>query len=616
MALTLNLETQRSAGALALNLAPAGNNRLATIAGRTRTTGYGRLGEVIRATIAGRTRCRGAMNLAYDPNLLSAMHAPVANRWNDGALGAQTLSGDWNDSQSFPLIAAPPWQEATGAFQILAGNWQPAALLSARAAPDWQSADAINALPATNWNDALPLNLPESTRWGDALMLCQRDATGYQPRLPLLAPACAPHWNDGITLSYRLKSGIGDSAAIATGWATRWNEAGLAYNAWLPPRSRPYRPPIPTPPLELNLRYWREPGPLLLNLGATRPRQQVPKLRCYSVLNTCSVVRLPDRVALPVTAVTVSTDADSWGWNLSLTLLGAEGWALCQPASGMPREVEITINGLVWTGLLDDPQLSRKFGGHSISVNGKSRSGWLTTPFAPSATVSYDAPRTAQQVAEEILYSTGWSLDWQLPPDPNWLIPANHYARSGTPLERLTELVSAVKGGLYSDPEGYQLLAYPRYPYSPWNWESSPVDVAIPEAALLSWSQKQQYHPAVNRVYVSGTTAGCLLQLTMAGTAGDLCAQDPIVESLLTDSYAARLRAETELAAGGPGFEATVETLLGGAGAYPLVRPGLLCEFAGILGISRSCSITASRTADGLAVWQTLMIERRVGPWR
>lgn len=95
----------------------------------------------------------------------------------------------------------------------------------------------------------------------------------------------------------------------------------------------------------------------------------------------------------------------------------------------------------------------------------------------------------AQQIAEEILDGTGWALNWQLPADPAWLIPAGGYLATGTPLERLLALIAPLKGSLYSDPAGYQCTAYPRYPVLPWQWETAAVDVALPEAALLSWNQ-------------------------------------------------------------------------------------------------------------------------------
>lgn len=146
-------------------------------------------------------------------------------------------------------------------------------------------------------------------------------------------------------------------------------------------------------------------------------------------------------------------------------------------------------------------------------------------------------------------------------------------------------------------------------------WDSTPPEISIPEAALVSWEQSPDPRPAINRIYTGGTTHGVLLQLTRAGTAGDRCPNEPILDSLLTDVYAARARAEADLAGGGPGFTISVETLLGGG--VPLVRPGDLVEFAGMRGINRATRIRLEKSSDGLAVGviQELTLERRIGPW-
>jgi hypothetical protein len=637
VALTLNLQTQRSSGALVLNLAPPGDSRTvviagrtrcrgliragqvftAVIAGRTRCRGLIRAGQVFTAVIAGRTRCRGRLAAVYDPNLLSAVHALAGSPWNEGERLTAGRVTDWNDSEPLPLHVVADWQPAESIAPATVVDWQSAAPLAADTSAAWQDAALTLAAKTTTWDHAAPAQIACATDWQSAALTTHGLRSDYRPRLPLLAPALDTRWNDAASASITLHTLAGDGAHIDLGWRTLWNDAGLAYNAWTPRRPPRPKPPKPTQPPILNLRHYRPPGPLILNLGASRARWYIPDLRCYSVLNTCAVVRLPDRTPLPATTVTLETNDGSWAWNLTLTLLGADGWALCQPdpLTGLPREVEVTINGIVWAGLLDDPVLARKFNSHAITAQGMSRSGWLAAPFAPATTVSYAAPRSAQQVAEAILDGTGWTLDWQLPLDPGWLIPANHYAQTGTPMERLAALVAAVKGGLYSDPADYTLTAYPRYSVMPWAWDESPVEVEIPAAALLAWNQRSADRTNVNRVYVSGTTAGVLLRLTRDGTAGDLAPAAPIVDAMLTDVYVARARGEAELAAGGPGFEATVETLLGGDLAFPLVRPGLLCEFAGIRGISRSCKVSATWTDKGLAVWQTIGIERRTGPW-
>ena len=49
------------------------------------------------------------------------------------------------------------------------------------------------------------------------------------------------------------------------------------------------------------------------------------------VVNSASLVRWPDLKALPVTSMTVETDADSWCWSLSATLAGSGAYDLVQP---------------------------------------------------------------------------------------------------------------------------------------------------------------------------------------------------------------------------------------------------------------------------------------------
>lgn len=615
MTLTLNLQSQRAAGALVLNLAPPGTARTMMVAGRTVTRGAARLGVILRMAIAGRTApCRGHAVAAYDPNLLSALHAVSGTSWRDGDTLPVGPASRWKSaagtmSQSTPFL----WSAALLAAQTTSARWKDATPLAGDGGMAWMTATRRGADTQSAWKEADRQEGGVRTVWREAAALVHSSVSGFAPNLPRLDGERVLRWTDGHRLPATVVSPVGDGAFRATDWRAVWGDAGLAYNAWQPPWVPPPRPKPPGKPIVLNLKNVRPAGPLVLNLGPTRPDWDIADRRYYSVLNACSVVRLPERTELPVTAVTVETDVESWGWSVSLTLVGESGWTLCQPSeSGLPREVEITINGTVWTALLDDPQLAHTFNDRKITAKGMSRSGWLAAPFAPSSTVSYDVPRTAQQIAEEILDGTGWALDWQLPADPAWLIPAGGYLATGTPLERLLALIAPLKGSLYSDPAGYQLTAYPRYPVLPWQWETAAVDVALPEAALLSWNQSSQDKPALNRVYVSGTTSGVLLQLTRAGTAGDLQPATPIVDALLTDASAARARAEYELAQAGPGFEVQVETLLGGNEAIPLIRPGLLCSFAGLRGIVRSCRITASRQTTGLAVWQALKLERRL----
>ncbi len=198
--------------------------------------------------------------------------------------------------------------------------------------PQWTEAAGLNDGPQSLWKDSDRFDASGVTAWNEAAHLSGGAESGFKPRLPLLSPDVVLSFADGISLPQTLKSGIGDGLHVDTAWSTEWNDAGLAYNAWLPPYVPPPPPEPPHPPLILNLRYVRVSGPLVLNLGYTRPAWDVSDRRYYAVLNTCSVVRLPDRTELPVTAVSAETDCDSWAWRSKL-----RSTAWCGPRCWMTR---------------------------------------------------------------------------------------------------------------------------------------------------------------------------------------------------------------------------------------------------------------------------------------
>ena len=92
------------------------------------------------------------------------------------------------------------------------------------------------------------------------------------------------------------------------------------------------------------------------------PLFSIPILETYRVLNSFSLVRLPDRTPLPVASISAEVDVDSWCWSLTATVIGSAGWDLLAASKGfLPVEVEAMINGWVWKFLLDEPNLVRAF---------------------------------------------------------------------------------------------------------------------------------------------------------------------------------------------------------------------------------------------------------------
>lgn len=333
--------------------------------------------------------------------------------------------------------------------------------------------------------------------------------------------------------------------------------------------------------------------------------------RVYRVHNDAVVVRLPDREILPVTDLTISTDADSWCWALSATLFGPGAQALIEPVTaGDPVILEAAVNAHVWQFVIDAATHSKRFGQDSVSVRGRSRSALLAAPWVVPESGSQPDPYTANQLGEQVLDLTGWGLQWDL---VDWLVPGGLLSYNGTPIERLAQLVKPVDGCLYTDPAASLITAYPRYPTASWTWEQETADLAIPAAALLAWQREPDNRPIRNGVYVSGTQAGVLANIKITGTAGDLQA-DMVADPLISDDQgtAARARGLSVLSATGPGAALAAECLLmpPGGGGPGLVRPGMLVCLADQKGRARRVNVSA-RWSSGLSVTQSIVLERR-----
>ncbi len=621
MPLILNLSVSRDSGSLILNLAPTGDNRTAVIAGRGRVTGAAQLGLLIDSTITGVTsRCRGGCVAAYDPNLLSAFHSISGSDWNDGDSIPASAPTAWQPAQSLILDRLESWRVAQSVLSTVQTIWKPAIQFAGSGVTTWNAGELLSGSQSTAWQDSIRLASGVITVWNESDRLNQSAVSEYRPRLPLLAPDYSIVWNDGLVLSQTLDSPANDGTRLESRFETLWNEAGLAYNAWKPPVIPPEKPKPPQKPLILNLRRYRQPGALVLNLqkDSDRTDWEVAIQRVYAVYNECYLVRLPDRTPLPVTSMTISTDANSWCWSLTANLGGPEGWALVEPQSPgfMPIEVEAMINGHVWQFLLDLPNHSRQFNNNKTALSGRSRTAWLDQPYDLLTSSYVNQPRTMNQIGEEILDGTGYSLVWEV---DDWLVPSKTFIwQNMDRMSRIKKIANSIRACVYSDPKLPILTIYPRYRVQSWMLDSNPVDVTVPASALLDWSKQSDRKPYYNGVYVSGTENGVLAWVKISGTDGMQIPDQPIVESLCCDSegIAARQRGIVELSESAMGYQIQVKTILtnNGIGGPSLITPMQLVKFNDIKGFVRSVSVNASLSGGWngvLGVKQTIELERR-----
>lgn len=598
-------------GTVDLNLAPPGEARnvwIAAITGGARATV--RAGVPVRLWAAATTGgARGIASLAYDPNLLSAVHAVQAERWQPGAAHRPGPRAPWQTARRLWRSGPDRWQAAESLPDATVSAWAPSTRLNAPGVETWQAAMSANAGKMNGWHTAPRLERDRAERWQAATRQTTATLTRFHVRLPLFTANPVATWQTGTAVTRSVVDRANDGLRLVAVEIEVWQRAGYPANAANPDKDA-IPAPIPTP--------WGTALKIACPLPGTALRighvhciliaeREIAVRSSYMSVNSASLVRWPDLTPLPCTSLTIETDFDSWCWALSATLAGPDAWALVQP-NPLACEVLATINGQPWKFLLDVPSTNRAFNSDQVTLKGRSRSAWLHDPYTPSRDFSEVNAREMQQLGEAALDNTGWTLNWQ---GENWVVPAGRYNSWNTPIGVLMRLANTTDDGVYTDPDLQVMTLQKRWPVASWLIDGEVVDLLIPEAAIISLSQSPVYSQPLNGVYVSGTTHGVLALVKIAGTDGALQPAEPLTDDLLCDpdGVAARQRGLNALSEAGAGFTMDAETLFNPP-TFPLVPPGQIVSIAGMKGVSRSVKISA-QWSSGLQIKQSIGLERR-----
>ncbi len=353
------------------------------------------------------------------------------------------------------------------------------------------------------------------------------------------------------------------------------------------------------------------------NLGVTACYAVRPRKGTYIVLNTISVVRLPDRAPIEVESVSISGSAGAWGYDVDMTLADPTHLALLKPAPSGRREVEVNINGYVWTAVIENYSHRREFVRSGVTVTGRSRTALLAAPYAPARALVSSRERSMAQLATDELADTGYTIDWD---GVDWQVPAGAWYYEGmTPLDAISTLAEAGGAVVQSHPESKHLQVLPRYPVSPWHWPDTAPDHVVQDDIVITESGQVRSAPVYNAVVVTGELAGAgvTARIVRQGEAGDLYAAQAS-SPLITVPAAAAERGRNILADRGdqddidltlPMFPAPVA-----AGTTGRVLPMQLVEVRGAAGNWHG-QCTATRidvrvSGNAVTVEQTITLER------
>lgn len=438
--------------------------------------------------------------------------------------------------------------------------------------------------------------------------------THWQDRYRDRRPQRESRWGEGRGLITDRASRFGVGRPVSEDWASAWRPA-------VQPAAGLLQPPVPVNPCYIpssELVFW-EPYSGLPRLlfwcerhdpvppweTANEALVVVPVRSVYVVINNVTLRRASDNLVLPTYGMSLSIDVDSWTWGFSASL-----WASALDdvmPSPSPVEVEASINGHPYRFIVESISRERQFGTSTIRIAGRGKSALLASPYSPSLSFLNTQQRTAQQLMEDVLTENnipmGWDIDWQL---TDWLVPAGVFAVQGSHMDGLLAVANAAGAYLQPHPTLQQISVLHRYPTAPWLWNTVTPDFELPSAVTtregIEWIEK----PAYNRVFVSGTSAGVIGQVTITGSGGTLAAP-MVTDPLITQAAAARQRGIAVL--GDTGKQARVSLRLPVLDETGIIMPGKFVSYvdseATRLGLVRSTTVEAGFPD----VFQSLIVE-------
>lgn len=564
-----------------------------------------------------------AASIIYSSNAARPLVRDVRTDW-DNATGRHAFITEFEQSAA-PIVLGPriAWNEADP-LVVGVDLLQPYNLEKLRVS--WQVKDEeaapLGVQVSTSFKNLDRSNRPAiRTAWDEAVRLQAQIESSWQERYRDRRPTMTSPWQEAVRLQAIISSGFGAGSPLVIIRRSWWDEAvvvppGKRAEPPIPPIHEPcYIPPDAdkvflffkdspaTPPIELIFVCETHPTPPPETIV-------VPIKRVYIVINSSSLKRVDDGTMLPTFNMSLSLDVNSWTWGFTANLPATTLDALMPASDGTPVELETMINGVPYRVLAEGLQRSRTFNQASITLAGRGKPALLDAPYAPVNQFINTTERTAQQLMNDALtvngIPLGWEVEWNI---DDWLVPANAWSSQGSYMGAVTSIAAAA--GAYIQPHATleKLIVLHKYPTAPWDWASVVPDYELPADVMtqegITWTKK----PSYNRVYVSGTSAGIVGQVTRDGTAGDFLA--PMVsDQLITETPAARQRGRAVLS--DTGKQADVNLRLPVLLETGIILPGKFVRYvdgaATKIGIVRSTNVSVQFPET----WQTIGVETHV----
>ncbi|MEM0953285.1 MAG: hypothetical protein AAGI24_04015 [Pseudomonadota bacterium] len=319
------------------------------------------------------------------------------------------------------------------------------------------------------------------------------------------------------------------------------------------------------------------------NGPVTPPGEPIPAVEkeTYYIMNTVNVQRVSDSTPIDMQNITISLDVDSWAWQLSGQVLGANALATVQPTASGLIDIAVEINGYQWIFMIESYSGSRAVADERYTVRGVSKIQTLASPYSDTSSAALTSATLANQVIDDILLNTGYTATFDT--TPSWLIDAEAFTfQDKSPIQAIKLITDAAGAIIRPDRTAQALVIQPRFKVSPWALSAAPltdIDADIPMAIVSSEALQFQPAPLYDTVYISGTNVGVANQVTRSGFPGTSPAPD-VFDDLMTDTSITTERARQVIAASGNRGEYTLVLPVPEfqTEAPGLVEPGMIVQ--------------------------------------
>ena len=473
-------------------------------------------------------------DIVADPNMDFSLFGKSSNAPFGGAVGHNTeRSNEWHPSPTLERNSLNSWGGALKIENSWEAVWGEDQKIEQERTAVWNTAQHKASGTAIDWVETLYQYSDQTLNHDEALDRLTRGKVGFSNAHAYDVDQMT-RFNDAHDRFSRIEVVLNETVDLYKYARAKYCEAITALCG------RSERPVIvpPLPPgidKQYDLLFCHHPNnkePIILLFGRPcdilPPKDEQP--RAYILSNNVTIFRIDDGTEIKAISLDINIDKYSYAWSGTFIVKKDEYAKLIdQPI------IEVNINHLKWRLKVEDITRSKRFNDNSITFHASS----ITTLLNDDSTREshlLDTEMNAGQIAQRIL-GDHYEMEWGL---PDWLIPANTYQyHNATIADRLSQLISAVKGVMISDHYLEKLYMRSAYPVDLWNIESAEARYALPFGKILELDVTDMRMPYYDSVIMRGEQQGILARAIRDGSAGQYPA--PLfVNPLMTAEEAAR----------------------------------------------------------------------------